>query len=380
MEQKRTKFETGLVEQGINGSYIVETAEQKIFKSDEYNYTIDKRTGYFQRWGATQEQNPFKSFFGPEIADIEITTICNGPGGKLCPFCYKGNTNDGHNMTFEEFKKIFHKIPRTLTQIAFGGDAGGITNPDLFKMMEYCRYNDYNQVVPNITVADISDEVADRLAILAGAVSVSFYKHAGKEYCYDSIKKLTDRGMKQVNMHWVISKESITQIDELIEDIKHDPRLSKLNAIVILSLKTKGRGEKFGPTTQEEYSEVIKKLFDNNIPLGSDSCGAMKFLKAIEDRPDFDKIKGFIEPCESGKFSLYLDSYGKVYPCSFMEKVYWNSLDNYNGIQEFDLLSEDIKDSNDFLNKVWNSKEFENFAMGTECANCTGEGCQYYVI
>lgn len=92
MEQKRTKFETGLVEQGINGSYIVETAEQKIFKSDEYNYTIDKRTGYFQRWGATQEQNPFKSFFGPEIADIEITTICNGPGGKLCPFCSPAGT------------------------------------------------------------------------------------------------------------------------------------------------------------------------------------------------------------------------------------------------------------------------------------------------
>jgi MoaA/NifB/PqqE/SkfB family radical SAM enzyme len=282
-------------------------------------------------------------------------------------------------MTFEEFKTIFHKIPKTLTQIAFGADAGGFTNPDLFKMMEYCRNNDYNIVVPNITVADISDEVADKLAELAGAVAVSFYKHAGKDICYNSIKKLTDRGMKQVNIHWVVSKESKDQVDELIEDIKTDPRLKGLNALVMLSLKTKGRGEHFGPTSQEEYTEIVKKMFDNEIPMGADSCGAMKFLNAIKERTDYKELEQLIEPCESGKFSLYLDSYGKVYPCSFMEQVKWNNLDDYNGLQFYDMLN-DIIDTNDFLNRVWNSKELLNFANGTTCANCSGEGCQIYKI
>ena len=53
--------------------------------------------------------------------------------------CYKCNGEDGddtHNMTFDEFKIIFHKLPKTLTQIAFG-IMDIKTNPDFFKMMEY---------------------------------------------------------------------------------------------------------------------------------------------------------------------------------------------------------------------------------------------------
>lgn len=291
--------------------------------------------------------------------------------------CYKGNTNDGHNMTFEEFKKIFHKIPRTLTQIAFGGDAGGITNPDLFKMMEYCRYNDYNQVVPNITVADISDEVADRLAVLAGAVSVSFYKHAGKDYCYDSIKKLTDRGMKQVNMHFMLAAETVGYIDELIEDIKTDERLKGLNAVVFLSLKTKARGEKYLQCSQEQFNEVIHKCMEAEIGWGCDSCSAIKTLKALESHPEYAHFKTFIEPCESTKFSLYINEKGKVFPCSFMEntKGFWDQETGYNMLDD-----EFISNPTDFLNHVWNGERFTEFAMKTEMCNTCGEGCQYYVI
>ena len=356
---------------------IIETSTKKMLRSPEYNYNMDKRTGYFERWGATEAHNPFKSFFGPEIADIEITTICKGPGGKLCPFCYKGNTNTGHNMTFEEFKTIFHKIPRTLTQIAFGADAGGITNPDLFKMMEYCRNNDYNKVTPNITVADITDEIADKLAELAGAVAVSFYKHAGKDFCYDSIKKLTDRGMKQINMHYPLMEETYHYIDELIHDIKTDERLKGLNAVVFLSLKTKNRGEKYLQCTQEQFTEVIEKCFVNEIPHGCDSCSAIKYYKAIEMRPDYEIIKGFVEPCESTKFSLYINEKGKVFPCSFMEntKGFWDQESGYDMLND-----EFISNPNDFLMKIWNSDRFTEFAMKTEMCNTCGEGCQYYVI
>lgn len=356
---------------------IAENDQVKVFKSDEYNYQIDKTNGYFMRWGVKKEHNPTRSIFGPEIADIEITTICKGPGGKLCPFCYKGNTNDGHNMTFEEFKKIFHKIPRTLTQIAFGADAGGITNPDLFKMMDYCRNNDYNKVTPNITVADISDEVADKLAELAGAVAVSFYKHAGKDYCYNTIDKLYKRGMKQINIHFMLSKETVGDIDELIHDTKTDPRLKGLNAIVFLSLKTKARGEKYLQCSQEEFNKVIDKCFEFEVPHGCDSCSAMKYLKAIKDRPDFDYLKTFIESCESTKFSLYISELGKVFPCSFMEntKEFWEQADGYNMLDD-----EFIPDAGSFLTKVWNGERFTEFGMKTIMCNTCGEGCQYYAI
>ena len=43
-------------------------------------------------------------------------TLCK----KMCSFCYKNNTSTGSYMSFEDFKKIFDKLPRALTQIAFG--------------------------------------------------------------------------------------------------------------------------------------------------------------------------------------------------------------------------------------------------------------------
>lgn len=151
---------------------VKETAEDKIVYSPDYNYFFNKKTGFFLRWGQKLDDDPNCCDFGPEILDIEVTTQCSGPGGKLCPFCYKGNTPNGVNMSLDTFKTILDKMPDTLTQIAFGADAHATSNPDLFAMMEYARTKD---IVPNITVADISDETADRLLKYVGACAVSRY-------------------------------------------------------------------------------------------------------------------------------------------------------------------------------------------------------------
>ena len=96
-------------------------------------------------------------------------------------------------------------------------------------MADHCR--DLG-VVPNITVAEISDEVADKLANVMGACAVSRYED--KEICYDSVKSLTDRGMSQVNMHFMIAEETYDRCLETLNDILNDKKLAKLNAIVLL--------------------------------------------------------------------------------------------------------------------------------------------------
>lgn len=173
----------------------------KVIRSKDYNYFFNAKTGFFARWGATKEDNPIMSPYGPEIADIEISTICNGIGKdsqtqKPCPWCYKSNTSCGKNMDLETFKKVFRKlvnadgnVNKCLTQIAFGiGDING--NPDLWNIMEYCRNNEYNQVVPNITTngMHVDDEIAQKLAHVCGAVAVSRY-HV-EDVCYDAVDKL----------------------------------------------------------------------------------------------------------------------------------------------------------------------------------------------
>lgn len=346
---------------------IIDGATKKVVKSEGYNYVFDKVTGRFARWGKTMEDDPQFAPL-PEILDIEITKSCNGIPNEQgvespCKFCYKSNTPNGENMSLDTFKKILDKFDivseekkvNCLNQIAFGADATGLANPDLFQMMEYTRLKG---VVPNITLANISDEVADKLALLMGAVACSRYDD--KNVCYDSVKKLTDRGMKQINIHFMICESSYDACMETLRDIKTDPRLEKLNAIVMLSLKKKGRGIGFTSLSQDKYNDIIKYCLENNINFGMDSCGAKKFLDAVKDHPNYEDFKVVSEPCESTNFSQYIDVEGNFYPCSFCEGAEgWEQ-----GI--------DVKKCSSFLKDIWYNDRVIQFRnrLNSNCNNC----------
>lgn len=173
-----------------------------------------------------------------------------------------------------------------------------------------------------------------------------------KEIGYNSIKKLTDRGMKQVNMHIMICKETYDQVMETLNDIKTDERLSKLNAIVFLSLKQKGRANKgFTPLTQEEFSTIINKATELGISWGCDSCGANKVLKTYEGKEEYKKILNYVEPCESMCYSYFVNCSGIGFPCSFAE----GTDDWKEGIP--------VYKCDDFVKNIWNhprSVEFRN--------------------
>lgn len=152
---------------------IFENDDWKILRSNVVNYDFNKKNGFMVTWGKNKEEDPQYSPFGNFILDIEVTTICKGPSGQPCNFCYKSNTPYGKNMSFEMFKDIIDRMPNCLTQIAFGADAQAESNPELFKMMEYSKNKG---IIPNITVADITDETADKLVNLCGAVACSSYR------------------------------------------------------------------------------------------------------------------------------------------------------------------------------------------------------------
>lgn len=323
---------------------IEETSDYKRCTSPDYNYAFDKRTGFFARWGSTPEHDP--QFGPPEIADIEITTKCNGPGGVLCKACYKSNTSTGKNMSLNTFKNVFAVLPNTVTQIAFGADAQATSNPELFDIMQYSRNNG---VIPNITVADVTDEIADKLVAVCGAVAVSRYED--KDICYNSVKKLTDRGLTQTNIHMLISEETFGQALQTVWDYKEDSRLSKLNAIVFLSLKQKGRGTSMTPLEKDKFEELLRIAFDAKVPIGFDSCTCHKFLDAIKLRPDKKMLEQLSEPCESTCFSAYINVDGDFFPCSFTEgidKGGWTS-----GLN--------VLECNNFMDDIWENEKTNDF-------------------
>lgn len=296
-------------------SKYLDDSFKKVYMSEDFNYFFNKNTGYTITYGVNKNHNPEVCPF-PMIADIEITEKCSGPGTDgPCKFCYKSNTaNKGAVMSLDLFKKICDKLPRQLTQIAFGADAKLVSNPEWFEIFKYARKSGF---IPNVTVADIDESTAQKLASVCGAVAVSRY--ANKEYCYNSLKHLRDAGLKFRNIHILVSQETLPQIYETFEDFHTDPRLSGTTAIVLLSLKKKGRGEGFTRCTDEQFKAVVNKALELNIPFGMDSCSAHKAMFSLKDHPNYDSILNSIEPCESGIFSMYSNALGEYFPCSFTE-------------------------------------------------------------
>jgi len=347
---------------GIDGTEAEFFSNEKILaiRSENFNHFFRKTDGYSATCGKTEADDPSYSPYGPLIADIEITTICHGPNGVPCSFCYKANTPKGDNMTLETFKKVLDKLPKTIGQIAFGVDATATANPEIWDIFSY---TEENNIVPNLTVAQVSDEVADKIANYAGACAVSLYDD--KNICYDSVQKLTNRGMEQVNIHWCYHSGNIDRIHEIISDIKTDPRLTDLNAIVFLALKKKGRGKGFDPVSFTQFQNMVDNCLYHEIRFGFDSCSCNNFLKAVQHRKNYEQFKTVAEPCESTCFSAYIDVHGKFYPCSFCENIAgWE-----DGL--------DVVNCDDFLFDIWGHSKtiaFRKFLL--KC----GRSCPVYKI
>lgn len=342
----------------------------KQVRTPEYNCDFDTKTGKFKRWGASRDtcDDPQYSPIGPELVDMEISTICHGISGVPCKHCYKSNTAQGKNMSFETFGRIFDKLPGNVGQIAFGiGDLD--SNPDMLEIFGYCKTGG---VIPNVTTNGwkLDDWWAEELASVCGAVAVSRYYD--KNICYDAVEKLTKAGLKQVNIHQLVSEETYENCVETINDIiNNEPRLDGLNAIVFLSLKKKGRGEGYHRLSEEKFDNLVKLCLDNWVRFGFDSCTAHRFTEFIELHPKYHSLKNqlrdMIEPCESTLFSIYINVDGEVFPCSFCEGEGWGSLCPSTGKIGIPVLKCD-----DFLQDIWYSNSIKRFRKDLidNCRKC----------
>jgi MoaA/NifB/PqqE/SkfB family radical SAM enzyme len=322
-------------------------SKEKVCVSAEYNYKFNAVTGEFARWGKTLEDDPKWGML--EIFDLEVSTVCEGIGQGPCKHCYKSNTPKGENMSFETFKDIFNKLPQTLTQIAFGiGDIWSC--PDLLKMFDYCRNNEHNPgVVPNLTTNGygIDDQWAQTLAEHLGGVAISAYDL--KDVCYDAVERLSKAGIKQVNIHQLVSVQTFDKCKELIIDASTDPRLKDLSAIMFLTLKPKGKRNKLQILKDvSKYRELVELAMQHRINIGFDSCSAPIFLMAMKGHPNFEAFSMMSESCESNRFSGYANVDGIYWHCSFTEDQ-----PGWNGVS--------ILEAQDFQKDIWMHPEVVRF-------------------
>lgn len=339
----------------------------RTFNSSDFRQRFDTETGLHVYWGATPAETPEWCPYGPNILDIEISSgRCRGN----CKFCYKDNglhQQDTKNMTTDEFKSIFSKLNlEVLTQIAFG-ICDLDTNPDMWDIFAHCRENN---IVPNFTCNGIgvTPEIAAKAKQLCGAVAVSI---VNKEASYDAIQKFTEAGMTQVNIHFMLSKETYDKALVILEDIKNDPRLKNLNAIVFLQYKPKGSGVgHFHSVSLDQYHDLVEVAFNKGISIGFDSCSAPMFLKTLLRRDEMKKAV-FVEPCESGLFSAYINAEGTFYPCSFAEDTgEWTEGISVNEVESFQAVWDHPRTEQWRKQLLSSSQGCKSCAAKSSCRSC----------
>lgn len=349
---------------------IIDSQDVKILVSEDYSYIFNKKNGLHLRWGRSKDDDPDYSKFGPEILDFEISDICNGVKGiGPCKFCYKSNTKNGSYTNLDTFKAIFDKLPLgVLTQVALGiGDID--SNPDLFPICNYIRGKG---IVPNITINGygMTQDLARTFKDTFGAVSVSVYD---KNTSYNAIQMLTEAGMTQVNIHYMICEETYDDAFELLQDRLYDPRLKDMGSIVFLSLKQKGRAvSNYSPLSQAKFNKLVSDALNLQIRIGFDSCSGASFISFVKEYPAYNHFLSAVEPCESTRFSMYLNLKGEFFPCSFIEGEDIG-FDNWGtGLS--------VLECEDFIKDIWLCDKVKRFR--SRCIDCNKQNisCPHYKI
>lgn len=348
--------------------YHGDTFKLTFCEDHSYNCFFNKLNGHNVRFGKTVDEDPEYCSLGPEIADIEIVTgSCPKVNSENCRWCYKNNTSaPGKVMTLEDFQEVISRFPINLTQVALG-ITGVKSNPYLKDILIYLKKLG---IIGNLTLtgADLDDEMADVLCEYCGACAVSCYDKA-KELCYSTIKRLHDNAKKKfnrdmhLNMHIVIADFSMNHIMDVLNDIK-DEKVPGLRSVVMLHAKPVGRAKNLDCNlSKENLTKVIKFCLDNKISFGFDSCNGHNVQDILIEmgKPE---LCSSIEPCESGRMSIYVNVEGKITPCSFVEHVYENS-------------AIDLLNSNITIKDVWmTDKMLNTFRNCTKCS----KSCPIYSL
>ncbi|MDT2643533.1 radical SAM protein [Enterococcus dongliensis] len=318
-----------------------------IYPDEKYGVIFNQKNGFFLRKEFSNTSEPFMSVHGPELIDISITNWCD----KGCSFCYKESNCYGNHMSIETFDMILNQAQKMdCLQIALGGGNPN-QNPDFCEMIKLSRIK-YG-IVPSYTTngRGLTTEVLEATKDYCGAVAVSYYSFSEVK---NSIEKFNGFGIKP-NIHFLLDSNSIRKA---IEILQNPPAfIEGVNAIVFLNYKPVGRGIKKkllckqSPHVSTFFSEVSKFQKKYKTGIGFDSCsvsGIKKYLNVSDI---------FVEPCESARFSMYIDENAKAYPCSFM-------IDKISGIEV----------TNDNLEQIWiDSRTFVN--MRKLLQKEKGDGC-----
>jgi MoaA/NifB/PqqE/SkfB family radical SAM enzyme len=303
------------------GKVLVKTPFNKVFYNDKYFLGFNMNTGFEVLSGINGNPDPF-SLELPSLIDIGIMGYCHNK----CKICYQGDIEEDH-MDIAEFIKIIDQIKHHTNQVALGGRGDPNKHP---QFEEFIMYAKYNKVVPNYTTSGkgLTDQEVELTKKYCGSVAVSSYN---QDFTFRALDMFMNANMK-TNVHYVYSQETYEDALKLLngEDIWNGKvNLDKLNAVVFLLFKKRGRAEKLNELVPTYYqvSLLCQAIASNSKNLkfipGMDACICNYFFDCIS-MDDYKKT--VLDTCEAARASAYISSSMKMIPCSFCNPIYGVSL------------------------------------------------------
>lgn len=335
-----------------------------IYRDKENNFIelFNERNGTLFRSSVIgQKDDPIARDF-PELIDIGIMGHCHSSEKCLCNEygvdCYqKGSILTRPNMTFDDYCYIINQCKHKTFQVALGG-AGDPNKHEQFE--DILLFTRQNMIVPNLTTSgfNLNEHEIELISRNCGAVAVSWYSklsHSKNELCpitIESIQNLVEKDCI-VNVHHVVSNDSI---DEIIYRLENDIYPKGISAVVFLLYKPVGLANtsKMISSQDPRIKEFIGLCTEKKHPykVGFDTC----FTPALIDC--FNTIsEQSVDTCEAARFSMYIDSELRCFPCSFGI----DCIDNPQSLK------------NSSIKEVWDSsyfKSFRNIPAKHKCLNC----------
>lgn len=319
----------------------------KIDKVHRFVSRFNRKTGLYIRSGVIENGvdtgiDPFMTEF-PELLDVGIMGHCYNVG--ICPIpCYQNAAgNPVPHMSFDDFRGIAEQCKNLTFQVALGGRGDPNKHPQWGDILKCSRDNG---IVPNFTTSGI--DILDSEIALAkehcGAVAVSWHN---SEYTISAIRRLLAAGIT-TNIHFVLGGSSIDKAMEMLDcDLG-------VNAIIFLLHKPVGQGNMGDVLSPDDpklhaFFEAIDEG-PRKFKIGFDSCmvpAIINFSRKI--------VECTVEPCDAGRFSMYIGPDLMATPCSLDQRMAWGvSLKNHS------------------VREVWASAEFNSFR---EVARAACGGC-----
>jgi len=323
----------------------------------DYHFLADAETGMTFRWGQSFDDDPIFAPV-PELADISISNRCS----KGCTFCYKDSTPEGHLMTLDEYCQVLDSLCTldygTIFQVAIGGGEP-LEHPDFFKIVDETAKRG---IVLNFTTNGqlLSPKVYAKIRGKVGAMAIS--ASSIKEIELIKPQLVGNNGIK-VNIHYILSSNSIRDA-EGIANGEYNNLLKDINAVVFLTYKPAGRGREEQVLKNEADTESFIKAIKKprcSCKIGFDACFVPMLIQCRAVR------KEVVDTCEGGFFSVYIDEYMNVSPCSFSR-----------GKDTFSLKEHDFYDI--WQNKLQSYRDRVKNGCKRECSVhdlCRG-ACPYY--